>query len=61
MKKNKKVTSFDDHLDEQYGSIGTEFREKLQKEFDTFKIGDKTEIKEAATKESMTTSFDLLL
>ena len=29
MKTDKRITSFDDHLDEQYGKIGTESREKF--------------------------------
>ena len=29
-KTDKRITSFDDHLDEQYGKIGTESREKFQ-------------------------------
>lgn len=36
---DKRITSFDDHLDEQYGKTGTESREKFQEEFETFKIG----------------------
>jgi len=39
MKTDKRITSFDDHLDEQYGQIGTESRDKFQEEFETFKIG----------------------
>jgi len=39
MKINKKVTSFDDHLDEQYGKVGTDTRLKFEEEFETFKIG----------------------
>ena len=39
MKVNKRITSFDDHLDEQYGKIGTESRNEFQEEFETFKIG----------------------
>lgn len=35
---DKRITSFDDHLDEQYGKIGTESRQKFQEEFETFKI-----------------------
>ena len=36
MKTDKRITSFDDHLDEQYGTIGTNSREKFQEEFETF-------------------------
>ena len=40
MKKiNKKLTSFSDHLDEQYGKKGTETREKYEEEFEAFKLG----------------------
>ena len=39
MKTDKRITSFDDHLDEQYGTIGTNSREKFQEEFETFRIG----------------------
>ena len=39
MKTDKRITSFDDHLDEQYGTIGTSSREKFQEEFETFRIG----------------------
>ncbi len=38
-KKNKNLTSFDDHLDQQYGKNGTPKREKFEQEFETFKIG----------------------
>ncbi|MGB0880175.1 MAG: helix-turn-helix domain-containing protein [Polaribacter sp.] len=49
---NKKLTSFDDHLDEQYGEIGTESREKFEEEFETFRIGFL--IKEARKKQQLT-------
>ena len=39
MKKNKHLTSFDDHLDQEYGKIGTEARNKFEMEFEAFKIG----------------------
>ena len=39
MKATKKVTSFDDHLDEQYGKMGTELREKFEEDFEVFKMG----------------------
>lgn len=39
MKTDKRITFFDDHLDEQYGQMGTESREKFQEEFEAFKIG----------------------
>ena len=52
MKTDKRITSFDDHLDEQYGKAGTESREKFQEEFETFKIG--VLIQEARKKQHMT-------
>jgi len=52
MKTDKRITSFDDHLDEQYGKIGTESRDKFQEEFETFKIG--ILIQEARKKQHMT-------
>jgi len=38
-KSNSKLTSFSDHLDEQYGVKGTETREKYEQGFETFKLG----------------------
>ena len=52
MKTDKRITSFDDHLDEQYGKTGTESREKFQEEFETFKIG--ILIQEARKKQHLT-------
>ena len=37
--KNKKLTSFTDHLDQQYGKRGTEKREVFEEGFETFKLG----------------------
>ena len=37
--KNKNLTSFEDHLDLQYGKQGTESREKYEEEFEAFKLG----------------------
>ena len=40
MKKiNKNLTSFADHLDKQYGKLGTPDREKYEEGFETFKLG----------------------
>lgn len=40
MKKTKKnLTSFADHLDEQYGVRGTAEREQFEEEFETFRLG----------------------
>lgn len=36
---NKKITSFTEHLDSQYGKKGTETREKYEEEYDTFELG----------------------
>ncbi|MBN4057885.1 helix-turn-helix transcriptional regulator [Olleya sp. AH-315-K02] len=52
MKTDKRITSFDDHLDEQYGKTGTKSREKFQEEFETFKIG--VLIQEARKKQQLT-------
>ncbi len=52
METNKKITSFEDHLDEQYGKVGTETREKFEEEFETFKIG--VLIQEARKKQQLT-------
>ena len=52
MKTDKRITSFDDHLDEQYGKEGTESRKEFQEEFETFKIG--VLIQEARKKQHLT-------
>lgn len=39
MKKNKDLTSFDDHLISQYGNRGTESRENFEQEYEAFKLG----------------------
>ena len=39
MKTDKRITSFDDHLDEQYGKKGTLTRQKFEEEYETFRIG----------------------
>jgi len=36
---NKKITTFSEHLDAQYGKNGTENREKFEEEFESFKLG----------------------
>ena len=38
-KTNKNLTSFADHLDEQYGVRGTVDREEFEEEFEAFKLG----------------------
>ncbi|CAN5299094.1 helix-turn-helix transcriptional regulator [soil metagenome] len=37
--KNSNLTSFTDHLDEQYGKEGTDAREKYEEGFEVFKLG----------------------
>ena len=39
MKKNNNLISFSDHLDQQYGKIGTREREKFEEGFEAFKLG----------------------
>lgn len=36
---NKNLTSFADHLDEQYGKRGTEERERFEEGYDAFRLG----------------------
>ena len=36
---NSKLTSFSDHLDQQYGAKGTPEREQYEEEFEAFKLG----------------------
>lgn len=38
-KTSKELTSFADHLDEQYGKAGTATREKYEEGFEAFKLG----------------------
>lgn len=38
-KLNKNLTSFEDHLDKQYGKRGTKKREKYEQGFESFKLG----------------------
>jgi HTH-type transcriptional regulator / antitoxin HipB len=38
-KVNNNLTSFEDHLDQQYGKIGTPEREKFEEGFEAFKLG----------------------
>ena len=44
MKKMKNIKSFETHLDEQYGEVGTATREAYEKGFENFKIGVLIEI-----------------
>ena len=52
MKTDSRITSFDDHLDQQYGNIGTVSRQMFEEEFETFKIG--LLIKDARKKQKLT-------
>jgi DNA-binding XRE family transcriptional regulator len=52
MKTDHRITSFDDHLDQQYGKVGTVTRQEFQEEFETFKIG--VLIQEARKKQHLT-------
>jgi len=54
MKKNENtnLTSWDDHLDNKYGKVGTTVREKYEEEFEAFKIG--VLLQEARKKQHMT-------
>jgi len=38
-KVNNKITSFSEHLDEQYGKVGTKIREKYEEEYESFELG----------------------
>ena len=38
-KENKNLTSFADHLDQQYGKKGTSKRNSYEQEFEAFKLG----------------------
>ena len=39
MKTKNKITTFDDHLDREYGKIGTQSRDKYEQGFEAFKLG----------------------
>lgn len=39
MKKNQNLKSFDQHLDEQYGAIGTPERNDFESGYEAFKLG----------------------
>ena len=52
MKTNKNIKSFDSHLEENYGKIGTQSRDKFEEEFETFKIG--VLIQEARKRQQLT-------
>ena len=52
MKTDKRITSFDDHLNEQYGEKDTPTRQKFEEEYESFRIG--VLIQEARKKQKMT-------
>jgi DNA-binding XRE family transcriptional regulator len=39
MKTKNKIVTFNEHLDKEYGNIGTEARDKYEQEFEAFKLG----------------------
>jgi HTH-type transcriptional regulator/antitoxin HipB len=39
MKKKNKIVTFNEHLDREYGKIGTPSRDKYEQEFEAFKLG----------------------
>ena len=51
-KTNKNITTFDEHLDKQYGKRGTKKREKYERGFEAFKLG--VMLEEARLKLGMT-------
>ena len=52
MKTDKRITSFDDHLDDKYGKKGTRTRQQFEEEYETFRIG--VLIQEARKKQQLT-------
>jgi HTH-type transcriptional regulator/antitoxin HipB len=50
--KNKNISSFTEHLDEQYGKAGTRKRDDFERGFEAFKLG--VLIKQARLKAHMT-------
>ena len=54
MRTNKDIKSFDSHIEENYGKVGTKSREKFEEEFETFRIG--VLIQEARKRKKMTQS-----
>ena len=54
MKIKTDIKSFASHLNENYGELGTESREKFEEEFETFRIG--VLIQEARKKQHLTQS-----
>ncbi len=52
IKFSKNITSWDDHLDQKYGSVGSENREVYEQGFETFKLG--IILEEARKKKNLT-------
>ena len=52
MKKNNKLKSFDEHLEEEYGKKGTKSRDDYEAGFEVFKLG--AMLHELRTKEGLT-------
>ncbi|MCG2462964.1 helix-turn-helix domain-containing protein [Flavobacteriaceae bacterium F89] len=52
MRTSKNPKSWKEHIDQKYGAIGTETREKFEEEFETFRIG--ALIQEARKKQKLT-------
>lgn len=50
--KTTKLVSWDDHIDEKHGKIGTPTRDKYEEEFEAFKIG--VLIQEARKRKNLT-------
>lgn len=50
--KNNNLTSFRDHLDEQYGTVGSKSRTEYEEGFEAFKLG--VMLQDLRTKEGMT-------
>lgn len=53
-KKKNNLVSWEDHLNEKYGKVGTPTRDKYEEEFEAFKIG--VLIQEARKQKKMTQS-----
>jgi DNA-binding XRE family transcriptional regulator len=52
MKTKNKITTFNEHLDREYGKIGTPARDKYEQEFEAFKLG--VMLQEMRKKQKMT-------
>ena len=52
MKTKNKITTFNDHLDHEYGKIGTPARDSYEQEFEAFKLG--VMLQEMRKKQKMT-------